>query len=77
MGEVVDGESQKYTVESGALHPRAQFFGKYPELLKLVESISADDQIRPKLKRGGHDPDKVYAAFNWPRRSKPQGFAER
>ncbi|MGQ7357476.1 hypothetical protein ACTGZM_11215, partial [Streptococcus suis] len=37
------------------------FFGKYPELLKLVENMS-DDQIR-RLTRGGHDPQKVYAAY--------------
>ncbi|HZV05821.1 MAG TPA: pyruvate dehydrogenase (acetyl-transferring), homodimeric type [Gemmataceae bacterium] len=60
MGEVVDGEYQKYTVESGA-YIREQFFGKYPELLKLVENLS-DDQLT-KLKRGGHDPVKVYAAY--------------
>jgi pyruvate dehydrogenase E1 component len=60
MGEVVDGEYQKYTVESGA-YIRQHFFGKYPELLKLVEHLS-DEQLM-KLKRGGHDPEKVYAAF--------------
>src|SRR5262249_11933492 len=60
MGEVVDGEYQKYTVESGA-YIREHFFGKYPELRKLVEHLS-DEQLR-KLGRGGHDPEKVYAAF--------------
>lgn len=60
MGEVVDGEYQKYTVESGA-YIRKHFFGKYPELLKLVENYS-DEQLR-KLGRGGHDPEKVHAAF--------------
>ncbi len=60
MGEVVDGEYQKYTVEPGSFI-REKFFGKYPELLKLVEQLS-DDQIC-KLKRGGHDPVKVYAAY--------------
>ena len=60
MGEVVDGEYQKYTVEGGA-YIREHFFGKYPELLKLVEHLS-DEQLT-KLKRGGHDPDKVYAAY--------------
>jgi pyruvate dehydrogenase E1 component len=60
MGEVVDGEFQKYTVESGA-YIRQHFFGKYPELLKLVEHLS-DEQLT-KLKRGGHDPEKVYAAY--------------
>src|SRR5438552_7750717 len=60
MNEVVDGEYQKYTVESGA-YIREHFFGKYPELRKLVENHS-DEQLR-KLSRGGHDPEKVYAAF--------------
>src|SRR5437588_603940 len=60
MGEVVDGEYQKYHLESGA-YIREHFFGKYPELLKLVEHLS-DDQLA-KLKRGGHDPEKVYAAY--------------
>src|SRR5262245_9465297 len=56
MGEVVDGEYQKYATESGA-YIREHFFGKYPELLELVEHLT-DDQIR-KLQRGGHDPVKV------------------
>ena len=51
---------QKYTVETGA-YIRKHFFGKYPELLKLVEHLS-DEQLG-KLKRGGHDPEKVYAAY--------------
>jgi pyruvate dehydrogenase E1 component len=60
MGEVVDGEYQRYTVEGGA-YIREHFFGKYPELRQLVEHLS-DEQLR-KLSRGGHDPEKVYAAF--------------
>jgi pyruvate dehydrogenase E1 component len=60
MGEVVDGQYQKYTVETGA-YIREHFFGKYPELLDLVEHLS--DQQLHSLKRGGHDPEKVYAAF--------------
>jgi pyruvate dehydrogenase E1 component len=60
MGEVVDGEFQKYTVAGGA-YIRKHFFGKYPELLQLVEHLS-DEQLE-KLKRGGHDPEKVYAAY--------------
>jgi pyruvate dehydrogenase E1 component len=60
MGEVVDGEYQKYTVAGGA-YIREHFFGKYPELLKLVEHLNDDDLV--KLKRGGHDPEKVYAAY--------------
>lgn len=60
MNELIDGESQKYIVEDGA-YIRKHFFGKYPELLKLVEHLS-DEQLM-KMKRGGHDPEKVYAAF--------------
>jgi pyruvate dehydrogenase E1 component len=60
MEELVDGESQRYTVASGQ-HIREDFFGKYPELLKLVQKYS-DEQVR-KLRRGGHDPEKVYAAY--------------
>ena len=60
MGEVVDGEYQKYTVESGA-YIREHFFGRYPELLRMVEQLS-DDKIQ-RLRRGGHDPEKVYAAY--------------
>lgn len=60
MNESIDGESQKYIVESGA-YSRQHFFGKYPELLKLVENYT-DEQIE-KMKRGGHDPEKVYTAF--------------
>lgn len=60
MNEIIDGESQKYIVEGGK-YSRDHFFGKYPELLELVEKLS-DEQIE-KMKRGGHDPEKVYAAF--------------
>lgn len=60
MNESIDGESQKYVVESGK-YIRENFFGKYPELLKLVENYS-DEQIA-KMGRGGHDPEKVYAAY--------------
>src|SRR5690349_1278742 len=60
MEEVVDGEYQKLGTESGA-YIREHFFGKYPELLQLVEHLS-DEQIR-KLSRGGHDPEKVYNAY--------------
>jgi pyruvate dehydrogenase E1 component len=60
MGEVVDGEFQKYTVEPGS-YIREHFFGKYPELREMVKNYS-DEQLR-KLGRGGHDPEKVYAAY--------------
>jgi pyruvate dehydrogenase E1 component len=62
MGEAVDGEYQKYVVEDGS-YTRREFFGKYPETAKLVENLS-DEQIRT-LRRGGHDPLKVYAAYHW------------
>lgn len=60
MGEVVDGQYQKYTVESGS-YIREHFFGKYPPLLDLVEGLT--DSKLNRLRRGGHDPEKVYAAF--------------
>ncbi len=61
MNEVVDGQYQKYIVEPGA-YIREHFFGKSPELLRLVEHLS-DEQLQ-KLNRGGHDPKKVYAAYH-------------
>jgi pyruvate dehydrogenase E1 component len=60
MEEAVDGDFQKYSVEPGS-YTRKHFFGKYPELLQLVNHLT-DDQIR-KLMRGGHDTRKVYAAY--------------
>lgn len=60
MGEVVDGQYQKYVVEGGA-YIREDFFGKYPELREMVEHLS-DEQLK-KLNRGGHDPEKVFAAY--------------
>jgi pyruvate dehydrogenase E1 component len=60
MGEVVDGQYQKYTVSSGA-YIREHFFGVDPRLKELVSDLS-DEQIL-KLNRGGHDPAKVYAAY--------------
>jgi len=60
MEEAVDGDYQKYTVEPGS-YIRKHFFGKYPELLELVNDMT-DDQLR-KLGRGGHDPLKIYAAY--------------
>lgn len=60
MEEAVDGDYQKYSVEPGS-YTRKHFFGKYPELLEMVNHLT-DDQIR-KLLRGGHDPKKVHAAY--------------
>jgi pyruvate dehydrogenase E1 component len=60
MHECVDGEYQAFRAMDGA-YIRKEFFGKYPELLKLVEHMT-DDQIWA-LRRGGHDPVKVYNAY--------------
>ncbi|MEH6590785.1 MAG: pyruvate dehydrogenase (acetyl-transferring), homodimeric type [Halioglobus sp.] len=60
MDEVCDGELQNYKYNGGA-YTREHFFGKYPELLELVEDLSDDDIMY--LNRGGHDPYKVYAAY--------------
>jgi pyruvate dehydrogenase E1 component len=60
MHECVDGEYQAFKAFGGA-YVRQNFFGKYPELLKLVEHMS-DDEIW-HLQRGGHDPQKVYNAY--------------
>lgn len=61
MDEAVDGEYQNYKSRSGA-YTREHFFGKYPELLKVVEDLTDEDIFR--LNRGGHDPYKVYAAYD-------------
>jgi len=60
MNTTVDGEFQKYSVESGA-YIREHFFGPDPRLRKLVEHLS-DDELRT-LPRGGHDYRKLYAAY--------------
>ena len=60
MEEVVDGELLKYVVEGGTYF-REHFFGKYPETLELVSHLSDNDLIKMKL--GGHDPVKMYAAY--------------
>lgn len=60
MGEVTDGQFQKYFVSSGAYF-RQNFFGTDPRLLKMVEHLS-DEQLA-KMRLGGHDPLKVYAAY--------------
>jgi len=60
MGEIVDGQYQKYAVESGAYF-REHFFGVDPRLLEMVKHLS-DDQLK-RLRLGGHDPVKVYNAY--------------
>ncbi len=61
MDECVDGEFQTFKSKDGA-YVRKHFFGKYPELLELVSTMSDDDIWR--LNRGGHDPHKIYAAYS-------------
>lgn len=60
MGEVVDGEYQKYAVMPGA-YIREHFFGKYPQVAEMVANYA--DRKLETMRRGGHDPEKVYAAF--------------
>ena len=60
MMEVPDGQYQKYVVSSGD-YIRQDFFGKYPEVADMVKSYS--DEKLQKMRRGGHDPEKVYAAY--------------
>ncbi len=60
MNECLDGEYQNYKANDGA-YVRKHFFGKYPELLELVKDMT-DEEIW-HLNRGGHDPQKIYAAY--------------
>ncbi len=60
MMEVVDGDYQNYKAKDGA-YVREHFFGAYPELREMVSTMSDGDIWR--LNRGGHDPHKVYAAY--------------
>lgn len=60
MEECVDGEYQNFKAKGGA-YTREHFFGKYPELKEMVAAMSDEDIWR--LNRGGHDPHKVFAAY--------------
>ena len=60
MNEALDGDFQNYRAKGGA-YVREHFFGKYPELEKIIENMTDDDIWR--LNRGGHDQQKVYAAY--------------
>jgi pyruvate dehydrogenase E1 component len=61
LHETVDGEFQTYAATDGRFN-REHFFNKYPELRELIAGMSDDDIDR--LKRGGHDPVKIYAAYH-------------
>ncbi|HDV5708963.1 TPA: pyruvate dehydrogenase (acetyl-transferring), homodimeric type [Legionella pneumophila] len=60
MEECLDGDYQSYKANDGS-YVRQHFFNQYPELKKMVENMS-DEEIW-RLNRGGHDPQKVYAAY--------------
>ena len=61
LSELVDGDLLKYIVEGGAYF-RKEFFGKDPELLKMVSDFS--DQELEDMLAGGHDPIKMYSAYH-------------
>ena len=61
MSDTVDGEYQAFKANDGKF-VRDHFFGKHPKLLEMVSNMTDDDIWR--LNRGGHDPHKVYAAFD-------------
>jgi pyruvate dehydrogenase E1 component len=61
LHETVDGEFQKYAATDGRFN-REHFFNKYPELQAIVAHLSDEDIDR--LRRGGHDPVKIYAAYH-------------
>ena len=61
LHETVDGEFQTYAATDGHFN-REHFFNKYPELKALVADLTDDDIDR--LKRGGHDPVKIYSAYH-------------
>ncbi|HUS23794.1 MAG TPA: pyruvate dehydrogenase (acetyl-transferring), homodimeric type [Candidatus Binatia bacterium] len=69
FNETVDGEYQNFKAKGGA-YTRENFFGKHPELKKLVETMTDEDIAR--LNRGGHDPHKLYAAY-WEAVNRPNG----
>ena len=60
MEEAVDGDYQNYAARDGA-YTREHFFGRHPDLLRMVANLTDSDIKR--LNRGGHDPQKVYAAY--------------
>ena len=61
LHETVDGEFQTYAATDGQFN-REHFFNKYPELRELISDMSDTDIDR--LRRGGHDPVKIYAAYH-------------
>ncbi len=62
MDEAIDGEYQAYKASGDGAYVREHFFGKYPELKAMVANLTDDEVWR--LNRGGHDPQKIYAAYS-------------
>ena len=60
MGEIVDGQYQKYTVSDGK-YQRDHFFGVHPKLIAMSKKLT-DEHVRT-IRRGGHDAEKIYAAY--------------
>ena len=60
MTDALDGDYQKYSVASGE-YIRDHFFGTDPRLREMVKDLSDTDL--QKLRRGGHDPGKIYTAY--------------
>ncbi len=71
LGEMVDGERQRYAISDGE-YIRKEFFGKYDELHAMVENMS--DEELEKLRRGGHDPVKVYNAYKMAQENKNKPY---
>lgn len=69
MMEVVDGDYQTISAKDGA-YLREHFFGRYSETAELVRDLSDEELL--KLTRGGHDPKKVFAAFDLAKKTKDQ-----
>ncbi|NKB87815.1 MAG: pyruvate dehydrogenase (acetyl-transferring), homodimeric type [Acidobacteria bacterium] len=63
MEDAVDGDYQAYAADSSGTLIREHFFGRHPELLKLVEHMSDSELAQLPMGRGGHDPRKIYAAY--------------
>jgi pyruvate dehydrogenase E1 component len=61
MMDTVDGDYQAFKANDGAF-VRKNFFGRHPKMLEMVAKMSDDEVWR--LQRGGHDPHKVYAAYD-------------
>jgi pyruvate dehydrogenase E1 component len=62
MMEAVDGDYQRYSIDTHGGYIREHFFGRYPETARIAEAYT--NQQLHRLRRGGHDVRKVYAAFN-------------